>query len=82
MALTKLTLTIDEDVVRKAREYTARHNTSISGLVNRFLEGLSESNEPPEAEDYPPVLRRLVGILPETADESEYHEYLEEKYCQ
>jgi len=80
MALTKLTLTVDEDVVRKAREYTAQHNTSISRLVNRFLEGLAESNEPAETNEYPAVLQRLIGILPETADESEYDQFLEEKY--
>jgi hypothetical protein len=76
MALTKLTLTVEEEAVKKAREYTARHNTSISQLVNRFLEGLAE----PDEEDYPPVLRRLIGILPESADESEYGSYIEEKY--
>jgi uncharacterized protein DUF6364 len=76
MALTKLTLTVDEEAVRRAREYTARHNTSISRLVNRFLEGLAESEE----EEYPPVLKRLIGILPESADETEYHDYIEEKY--
>ncbi|MFL5539089.1 MAG: DUF6364 family protein [Longimicrobiaceae bacterium] len=76
MALTKLTLTVDEDVVRKAREYTQRHQTSISRLVTAFLNGLGE----PESEEYPPVIRRLMGILPPSADEADYHRFLEEKY--
>ena len=76
MALTKLTLTVDEDVVRKAREYTQRRHTSISRLVNAFLDGLDE----PDVSAYPPVIQRLIGILPANADESDYHRYLEEKY--
>jgi hypothetical protein len=76
MALTKLTLTVDEDVVRKAREYTQRHQTSISRLVTAFLNGLGE----PEPEEYPPVIRRLMGALPRTADEADYRRHLEEKY--
>ncbi len=76
MGLTKLTLTVDEDVIRRAREYTEAHRTSISRLVNSFLAGLAT----PERPDLPPVVRRLMGILPESTDETDYYRHLEEKY--
>ena len=76
MALTKLTLTVDEDVIRRAREYSEARHTSISRLVNRFLAGLTT----PEPTDLHPVVQRLVGLLPPDTDEAEYYRHLEEKY--
>ena len=76
MALTKLTLTVDEDVIRRAREYSEAHQTSISRLVNNFLAGLAV----PEQEDLHPVVKRLVGLLPPETDEADYYRHLEEKY--
>lgn len=77
MPITKLTLSVDEAVVERAREYSRRHGTSISQLVSRFLSALPPS--PHEAE-YTPTVRRLLGILPPDADIADYHRYLEEKY--
>lgn len=74
--MTRLTLSVDEDVVRRAREYARRHRTSVSHVVNAFLGGLAES----DAAADPLVIRRLMGILPESADESDYTAFLEEKY--
>jgi hypothetical protein len=76
MAHTRLTLSVDEDVARRAREYAASRQTSISRLVNAFLAGLGDA----EPSACPPVIRRLMGILPDSADESGYRDHLEEKY--
>jgi len=76
MALTRLTLTVDEDVIRRVRAYCKAHNTSISRLVNGFLAGLAA----PGQQDLHPIVKRLVGILPEDTDESDYHRHLEDKY--
>ena len=75
MALTKLTLSVDDELIQKAREYTQRHNTSISQLVSGFLERLPEDEVA-----YSPAVRRLRGLLPPDADESDYYRHLEEKY--
>jgi hypothetical protein len=75
MALTKLTLSVDDELIQKAREYTRRHNTSISQLVSGFLERLPEGEV-----EYSPAVRRLRGLLPPDADEADYYRYLEEKY--
>jgi hypothetical protein len=74
--LTKLTLSVEDEVVEGAKEYSQRHNTSISKLVNNFLASLAK----PDVSAHPPVVRRLMGVLPSSADESEYYAHLDEKY--
>lgn len=75
MALKKLTLSVEERAIEKARRYSEEHNTSISRLVSRFLDRLPTGDR-----EISPVIRRLMGILPPTVDESEYHRHLDEKY--
>ena len=75
MALTKLTLSVDEELIRKAREYSRRYETSISQLVSNFLERLPEPGQ-----EFSPTVRRLYGILPSDVDEADYRRHLEEKY--
>jgi hypothetical protein len=54
----KLTLSVDEKVVRGAKRYAAARGTSVSRLVERYLDLLSK---PPKAVDQTPVLRMLRG---------------------
>jgi hypothetical protein len=54
----KLTLSVDEKVVRGAKRYAAAHGTSVSSLVERYLDLLSR---PFDMANAPPVLRRLRG---------------------
>jgi hypothetical protein len=75
MSLTKLTLSVDEALVEKARAYSQRRGTSISKMVSRFLAALPDGEE-----EYTPTVRRLLGILPPETDIAEYHRHLEEKY--
>ncbi len=72
----KLTLSVDERVIERARRYSSQHNTSISKLVTDYLSQLESSSEATVA----PWVQRLRGILPSDASEDEYREHLEEKY--
>jgi hypothetical protein len=54
----KLTLSVDEKVVRGAKRYAAARSTSVSQLVERYLGLLSR---PFDAATQPPVLRLLRG---------------------
>ena len=54
----KLTLSVDEKVVRDAKRYAAARGTSVSRLVERYLGLLSK---PPKSDDQTPVLRMLRG---------------------
>jgi hypothetical protein len=54
----KLTLSVNEKVVRGAKRYAAARGTSVSRLVERYLDLLSN---PPKPDDQTPVLRMLRG---------------------
>jgi Family of unknown function (DUF6364) len=54
----KLTLSVDEKVVRGAKRYAAAHGTSVSQLVERYLSLLSR---PRDRAGQPPVLNLLRG---------------------
>jgi hypothetical protein len=58
--MTKLTLSVDERVVRRAKRYAARRATSVSRIVEEYLDLLSS---PPQtsADEAPPALRLLRG---------------------
>lgn len=56
--MSKLTLSVDEKVIRGAKRYAAARGTSVSRLVERYLGLLSR---PPEPDDQTPVLRLLRG---------------------
>ena len=71
----KLTLSVDDTVVERAKRFAEQRGTSVSALVERFLELLID---PPEVE-LTPTVAQLKGIA-RGADPEDYHRYLEEKY--
>lgn len=71
----KLTLSVDQKVASRAKRYAARQGTSVSALVERFLDALSRSVE---ADDFP-ELRRLRGCL-RGADADAYRKHVLGKY--
>jgi len=74
----KLTLSVDEAVIRRAKRYAARRRTSLSQLVEQYL-GLLSLPDPAAAESTDPVLGRLRGVL-KGAEASDYLRHLERKY--
>jgi hypothetical protein len=73
----KLTLSVDERVVERAKRYARARGTSVSGLVEQLLDmAVSGSSEAGLA---PPVLSRLRGSL-RRVDEKDYARYIERKY--
>ncbi len=80
--MAKLTLTIDEAVIAKAKEHAAARGTSISALVEEFLHLIVD---PPKSNSPTPILDQwrgaLAGAYPDAeAAIEDYHRYLEEKY--
>ena len=75
----KLTLSVDDRLIRLAKEWARTRGVSISQIVSAFFVSIVSSNQPPEK--MPPVLDRLSGILEETDTHIEnYHEHLKNKY--
>ena len=79
---TKLTLRIDEKIIKSAKTYAKKNNTSISKMVSNYLELLTQSEK--QSHSISPTIQELSGIIPVNADTSkqitEYHSYLEEKH--
>ena len=88
MAASKLTLSIEPDVIDSAKEYARQKHTSISKLVQNYLKDISKQPDAdlliPENE-IPDDILKLTGILkgkaPDDVDlwDAKY-EYLKEKY--
>jgi len=72
----KLTLSVDEEVVRRAKRYAAAKGTSVSRLVERYLALLST---PPKSVDQTPVLRRLRGAGRSVSADA-HRQHLSRKY--
>jgi hypothetical protein len=73
----KLTLSVDRRVVERAKRYAQDRRTSVSRLVETYLDMLAE----PAATDgrRRPVLAKLRGSMTRGSI-GEYHRYLERKY--
>jgi hypothetical protein len=74
--MSKLTLSVDEQVVRRSKRYAAQKGTSLSRLVEQFLDILSR---PPRRPDATPVLGELRGFLRKGGPD-DYRQHLVEKY--
>jgi hypothetical protein len=78
----KLTLSIDKDVARKAKVYAKSNGRSLSDLVENYLKLLTR-NSSIENSEYTPRVKSLLGCitLPEDFDyKKEVADYLTKKY--
>jgi hypothetical protein len=78
---TKLTLSIDNDIIEQAKEYARQQHRSLSNLVENYLKLVVRKETP--TEEISPIVTSLVGILPMNVSDrgrDEITAYLEEKY--
>lgn len=75
--MAKLTLSVDERVIERAKRYAQARGTSVSGLVEQMLDLAASGSDRPEIA--PPVLSRLRGSL-KRGNAADYHRYLERKF--
>ena len=76
---TKLTLRMDEDVVRKAKMEAKRRGKSVSRMVAEFIESIG--SRPDLEKALPPTTASLVGILKgKTISEDDYKIHLRERH--
>lgn len=75
--MSKLTLSVDETVVTRAKRYARERGTSVSKMVEAYLSSVAEGTGAVRRDT--PILRSLRGIL-KKADVKDYKRYLENKY--
>ena len=78
---TKLTLKLNEDIIEKAKEYAKSKKTSLSDLIENYLQKLTSDKK--SKKTITPLVKSLSGIisLPEDYDDKkDYTEYLTNKY--
>jgi len=79
---TKLTLSVEEKVIERAKVYAKKTGRSLSDIVEGYLDSLTSDSDK-KNEDISPKLRKLIGAikLPKNFNEQKIkREYLEKKY--
>ncbi len=78
----KLTLKLNQTVIEKAKEYAKNRKTSLSRLIENYLQNITENTSKKKPE-ITPVVKSLSGIikLPKNYDaKKEYTDFLTKKY--
>ncbi|MEW6548261.1 MAG: DUF6364 family protein [Spirochaetota bacterium] len=62
---TKLTLTIDKAIIKKAKSYAKAKNKSVSRIVEEYLNNISSGTSPGEFSEVleAPITESLVGMF-------------------
>ena len=61
---TKLTLTIDESVVKQAKAYAKKQGRSLSVIVENYLKDVTKTEEITDKDnELSPILKRLIGSV-------------------
>ncbi len=74
---TKLTLTIDESLISKAKEYAREQGRSLSDLVENYFKLLISDNYPIRKET-PDIVNELRGSF-QAPDDFDYKKVLQEE---
>ena len=73
---TKLTVRVPRKLIEKVKRYAAQNQTTVTDLIEGYLETLPEVGALREA----PIVQRLSGILSSNVTNDDYRNHLEEKY--
>jgi DNA-binding transcriptional regulator WhiA len=79
----KLTLTIEQEIIQKAKEYAKDKNRSLSDIIENYLKILTKEEKATEAKKLSPIVKSLKGSfkMPKDIDyKKELRNRLEEKY--
>lgn len=76
---TKLTLRLDDHLIKRAKKHAEQAGKSLSQMVAEYFSAITSPKEP--RPEWTPTVASLKGILKGTElDSKDYRTYLEEKY--
>jgi hypothetical protein len=77
---TKLTLRLDDGLIKAAKRHAGKSGKSVSRLVADYF-ALIDADAAPADADLTPRVRALLGALPGSCvDEQDYRRHLEDKH--
>jgi hypothetical protein len=80
---TKLTLSMDEMVIKKAKVFAKKNHTSLSQLLENYLLNVIGKLQNTDTDDISPLVKSLSGVMKLPVDfdyKKNRTKYLEEKY--
>lgn len=80
---TKLTLTIEREIIERAKIYARGKNRSLSDIIENYLKTLTEKEKQDNSQKLNPVVKSLKGSfkIPKNMDyKRELRNRVEEKY--
>jgi len=78
---TKLTLRLNQELIRRAKAFAKTRGESVSQVVADFFASLEEPAPRKEQEEFTPIVRSLKGVLRGADVAIEDHSrHLEERY--
>jgi hypothetical protein len=78
---TKLTLKLNEDIIEKAKEYAKSKKTSLSALIENYLQNITADKK--NKKRITPLVKSLSGIIDLPKDynhKKDYTDHLIRKY--
>ncbi len=80
---TKLTLTIEKEIIERAKSYAKDKNRSLSDIIETYLKILTEKDQKNKKQKVNPIVKSLKGSFKMHEDmdyKKELKNRLEEKY--
>lgn len=81
---TKLTLTIEQEIIKRAKEYAKKKNRSLSDIIETYLKILTKEESQAKTEKYNPIVKSLRGSFKIPKKDMDYkaelRNRLEDKY--
>jgi replicative DNA helicase len=82
---TKLTLTIEQSIIEKAKKYASDRGRSLSDIVENYLKAITKEEDKKREDELTPIVKSLKGTFkaPEDFDyKKELSKSLTKKYME
>jgi replicative DNA helicase len=82
---TKLTLTIEQSIIEKAKKYASERGRSLSDIVENYLKAITKEEDKKREDELTPIVKSLKGTFkaPEDFDyKKELSKSLTKKYME
>lgn len=74
----KLTLSIEQDVIEKAKRYAKSQGRSLSNIIEEYLKSISSETKVNEKQELSDILQELQGSIKLPKDMKSYKEVLKD----